>query len=99
MRKPVRPRAAQAAGSTPFAIVPADVDESAHELLSPPERVRRLAIDKASAVARVTPESLVIGADTLVVLADRVLGKLTAVLASVPPRREVSGKVRRAESR
>ena len=30
---------------------------------------------------------------------DRVLGKLTAVLASVPPRREVSGKVRRAESR
>jgi septum formation protein len=59
----------------PFEVAPADVDESVHDDLPPAERARQLAADKACAVSRLRPDALVIGADTLVVLAPTVLGK------------------------
>ena len=58
----------------PFEVVPADVDESGDD-----EDATRLALDlalrKARAVAAGRPADTVIGADTIVVLGDRQLGK------------------------
>lgn len=46
-----------------FEIVPADIDESARDGEGLVERARRLAVDKARAVAAVAPDALVIGGD------------------------------------
>jgi septum formation protein len=55
--------------------VPADVDESRRNGESPPEHVLRVAREKAAAVAARRPDSPVLGADTIVVLGDEILGK------------------------
>ncbi|HEY8449724.1 MAG TPA: Maf family protein [Bacillota bacterium] len=69
-----------------FTVYPSDVDETSPEFvdLPPAQLVERLALAKASAVARryahqtdpsASPRPLVIGADTVVVLEDEILGK------------------------
>lgn len=58
-----------------FTVDPARIDESARPGESPEDFARRLARDKAAAVARRHRASLVIGADTVVVADDRLLGK------------------------
>lgn len=61
-----------------FEIVPADVDETALPGEDPTEYVLRLAAEKALAVARRVgpePRRRVLGADTIVVLDDDILGK------------------------
>lgn len=58
-----------------FVVDAADVDESVHGGEAPEEYVRRLAIEKARAVARRHPGALVLGADTTVVVDGEVLGK------------------------
>ena len=58
-----------------FRVVPADLDESPLDNESPAEHVIRLSRAKASLVARKYPENLVIGADTVVVLGNHILGK------------------------
>lgn len=55
-------------------VVPADVDESALPGEAPPDLAVRLARAKAQAIGA-EPADLVIGADTVVVLGTRVLGK------------------------
>lgn len=57
-----------------FAVIPADADETVL-LGDAEEAVRELARRKASAVAAAHPNDLVIGADTLVALDGRMLGK------------------------
>lgn len=57
------------------AAVPADVDETYFPGEEPEAHARRLARAKAEAVARVHPDALVIGGDTVVVDGPRVLGK------------------------
>jgi septum formation protein len=59
----------------PFRVEPADVNESVHDALPPWERAARLAEDKARAISSRYPGALVIGADTLVVIDEHVLGK------------------------
>ncbi|CAH0119131.1 dTTP/UTP pyrophosphatase [Paenibacillus sp. CECT 9249] len=62
----------------PFEIVASDVDESTPPDWTPAHTVEQLALRKAQAVSeRLAPpnESIVIGADTVVVLDDEVLGK------------------------
>ena len=59
----------------PFEAVTPNVDESVEDAESPEEIVRRLALTKARAVADRRPDSPVVGADTLVVLDGRALGK------------------------
>ena len=57
-----------------FQVVPADIDET----LSPgplPQTVARLALDKARAVAARLGDGVILGADTVVVVAGDVLGK------------------------
>jgi len=58
-----------------FEVVPAEVDESAHPSAAPAEVAEHLAREKACAVARLRPDALVIGCDTLVVVDGEVLGK------------------------
>ena len=58
-----------------FDIVTADVDETPHPEEAPGNYVERLAIAKASAIAREHPGALVLGADTTVVCDDQILGK------------------------
>ncbi|SHK61071.1 Maf family protein [Desulforamulus aeronauticus] len=58
-----------------FEIKISDVDESMDEQMSPVQQVEQLAERKARAVAAQLNQGLVIGADTLVVLNQSVLGK------------------------
>lgn len=59
----------------PFRTIPSRVAEDLPAGLAPATRVERLAELKARDVAACIPEGLVIGADTVVVLDGRVLGK------------------------
>lgn len=58
-----------------FKTLPAHVNEEYIAGESPREHVKRLALDKALAVARKYPESWVLGADTIVVIDGFILGK------------------------
>ena len=58
-----------------FEVVPADIDERSLDGETPVEHVRRLAREKAALVARGYPTSIVLGADTVVVIDGVALGK------------------------
>lgn len=58
-----------------FSVEAADIDETAHPSESPADYVQRLAKEKASAVAADYRHSLILGADTVVVIDDQILGK------------------------
>jgi septum formation protein len=58
-----------------FTVQPADVDETPIEGESARECAERLARAKALAVARLRPQELVLGADTVVVVDGMILGK------------------------
>lgn len=58
-----------------FQVMPANVEEVAHEHLSPLEVCQLNAHRKAFAVAKKIPDALVLGADTLVFLDNEILGK------------------------
>jgi septum formation protein len=58
-----------------FTVIPSTVDERAVAIASPEEHVRLLAEAKAEDVAQRFPESWVIGADTVVLIENTVLGK------------------------
>ncbi|MDX1418787.1 MAG: Maf family protein [Rubricoccaceae bacterium] len=58
-----------------FDVRPASSDEVWPQDCAPGDAVERLAQEKAEEVARSAPEALTLGADTVVVLADEVLGK------------------------
>ncbi|MBC8571343.1 Maf family protein [Zongyangia hominis] len=59
----------------PFLTMPADADESIPQGMGPEEAVRLLARRKANLVAQSHPDDLVIGADTVVAIDGRILGK------------------------
>ncbi|MBK9439082.1 MAG: septum formation protein Maf [Chloracidobacterium sp.] len=54
---------------------PADIDETEHAGELPQDYVRRLAIEKAEVVAAEYPGSIVLGADTTVVIHGQIIGK------------------------
>ena len=58
-----------------FQVVPADVDERPLPGETPDAYVRRVALDKAMAVAACLPDAVVLAADTCVVVDDAILGK------------------------
>jgi septum formation protein len=72
-RSPRRSEILQQAG-IPFVIRPADVDETPRTDEQPREYVTRLARDKAMAVSA-GPAEIVLGADTIVVIGGRMMGK------------------------
>ena len=61
--------------SVKFRVLPAAIEEVAHEHLSPLEVCQLNAHRKARAVAKKIPDALVIGADTLVFVDNEILGK------------------------
>ncbi|MBW2674398.1 MAG: septum formation protein Maf [Deltaproteobacteria bacterium] len=58
-----------------FEIIPSDIDEEALDGESPEDHVLRLSREKALAVSRVHPGRWVLGADTVVVIDGKMLGK------------------------
>jgi septum formation protein len=65
------------AAEIPFTVEPANILEDVHPGESPRAFCERLAFEKAEAVAKRRPDSLVLGADTIVVVDDHILGKPT----------------------
>jgi septum formation protein len=59
----------------PFTVQPADIDETPRSGESPRDCAERLAREKALAVSRSRPKNYVLGADTIVVVDDTILGK------------------------
>lgn len=58
-----------------FKIIPAQIDETRKPGEDPVRYARRLAKYKTSAVAKTEPHSLIVAADTIVVLGDKIFGK------------------------
>ncbi|MGL5650768.1 MAG: Maf family protein [Paraclostridium sp.] len=58
-----------------FSIITSDIDERIFENEEPIQLVLRLAFEKCMSVAQKNPSDLVIGADTIVVLDNEILGK------------------------
>jgi septum formation protein len=61
--------------SWPFTIIPADIEELHHPGEAPLAYVMRLAHTKAAHIAQRFPDALVLGADTVVVLDQQIMGK------------------------
>jgi septum formation protein len=59
----------------PHTVLPADIDESVLPGEDPPAHAERLAREKASVIVEREPDAIVIGADTIVVIDDDILGK------------------------
>lgn len=75
-----------------FEVITADVDEVLDPTLAPYELVMSLAFQKAQAVAENNPNKTVIGADTVVVLDGKVLGKPHSEAEAVEMLRSLSDR-------
>ena len=62
-------------GFIPKKIQAADIDESEKKFENPTAYVKRMALEKASKVASLNPENVVLGSDTVVVVKGKVLHK------------------------
>ncbi len=62
-------------GLTPHDVIPADIDESVKKAETPRAYVKRLAVEKANAVAVKHPNDIIIAADSTVAVGRRILGK------------------------
>jgi septum formation protein len=82
----------------PFDVVSPDVDESPLPGEGPTDHVLRIASAKANAVARRRPESLVLAADTVVDLDDRILGKPVDAADAARMLRALSGREHRVHT-
>ncbi|MGH9387054.1 MAG: Maf family protein, partial [Vicinamibacterales bacterium] len=90
-RSPRRAELLASAGIA-FEVVAEEVDESPRPDETPQVYVERLAIEKASVVARQRPDALVIGADTAVIVDGQILGKPTDRADAVTMLRRLNGR-------
>jgi septum formation protein len=74
-----------------FEVAAADIDEAAVTAPTPLELVQKLALEKARAVAKIRPASLVIGADTVVCKNGRIFGKPQGAAQALDMLRVLSG--------
>jgi septum formation protein len=81
-----------AAAGLPFEVMPVEIDERVLGGESPVDYVSRLALAKAREVARRNPGTLVLGADTAVVVDERILGKPVDAAEAVQTLRMLSGR-------
>jgi septum formation protein len=77
----------------PFTVQPADIDETPLANEAPRDCAERLAREKALAVWRTRPQDLVLGADTIVVVDEIILGKPVDAADAVHMLRMLSGRV------
>lgn len=73
-------------------VIPADIDEAYISGEEPVAHAERLARAKADTIARVAPDAVVIGADTIVVIDDQVLGKPRDEAHAAAMLRQLSGR-------
>ena len=78
-----------------FTVQPADIDETPRLGEAPRDYAERLAREKALAVWRLRPQDLVLGADTIVVVDEMILGKPVDAADSTRMLRLLSGRVHR----
>lgn len=76
----------------PFSVMPAHVDERHHAAEPPASYVARLAREKAEQLAEQYPSAWVLGADTVVVLDPRILGKPADAAEARAMLRRLSGR-------
>lgn len=72
---PRRVEILQQIGINPGAVIPTDIDETPLKGERPRALVHRLALAKAVAVAKTHPQDVILGADTVVAVGRRILGK------------------------
>ena len=75
-----------------FSVIPARGEERADPALAPPQLVEQLALAKAREVARLHPDAVVIGADTVVSADGAVLGKPHSQEEAAAMLRSLSGR-------
>ena len=75
-----------------FTVRAADIDETMDPGKPPFDEVARLSREKAAAVAAGAPETVVVAADTVVVLEDRVMGKPRSEDEAAEMLRRLSGR-------
>ncbi len=75
-----------------FTVQPADVDETPLPGESARDCAERLARDKALAIVRLRPQDVILGADTVVVVDDQILGKPTDASDAARMLRLLSGR-------
>jgi septum formation protein len=73
-KSPRRSDLLEQAGLT-FSIIPSDFDESSVTMSDPESYVKKLAKSKAIDISKKHPDSWVLGADTIVLIDDSILGK------------------------
>ncbi len=76
----------------PFKVVPPQIDETTEEGIAPDENAALLARRKAESVARKYEDHPVLGADTVVVLGEKLLGKPRSPEEAAECLRVLSGK-------
>ncbi|MGD2099010.1 MAG: Maf family protein [Desulfobacterales bacterium] len=76
-----------------FSVMPSEVDEQAVPISDPETYVMRLAESKAVDIAERHPASWVIGADTIVLIEDQLLGKPESTAAARDMLKQLSGNV------
>ena len=73
-------------------VIPADIDEAYLPGEAPLAHAERLARAKADTIAQIAPDAVVIGADTIVVIDDQVLGKPRDEAHAAAMLRQLSGR-------
>lgn len=73
-------------------VIPADIDEAYLPGEAPLAHAERLARAKVDTIAQVAPDAVVIGADTIVVIDDQVLGKPRDEVHAAAMLRQLSGR-------
>jgi septum formation protein len=93
-QSPRRKYLLEQAGLT-FTVIPSSFDESTVTLATPEEFVRTLAESKADEIAIAHPDSWVIGADTIVLIDGKVLGKPASRSEASKMLQRLSGRTHR----
>ncbi len=75
-----------------FSIIPSDVDESAVPLEVPVDYVKKLAEIKAGDIAERYPDNWVLGADTIVLIDDEILGKPESKAGALSMLQKLNGR-------
>ncbi|MBF0120802.1 MAG: [FeFe] hydrogenase H-cluster radical SAM maturase HydE [Desulfobacterales bacterium] len=75
-----------------FKVIPSNIDEDNIDISSPDEYVKVLAIAKAEEIAKIYPDSWIIGADTIVVIDNMILGKPKSIDEAREMLNRLSGK-------
>jgi septum formation protein len=76
-----------------FDVLPSHIDETRHPNESPTAYVQRLALEKAQAIHAIHPKSIVLGADTTVVVDQEILNKPIDLAAAERMLRQLSNRV------